>query len=96
MADEVGRLVIVLAAGGGLLLSIIAQLVILLVLVRGWIDKANAKHYLHEHVLDKASGETVIRRLIRCDTNCPVLHPHEGEGRLPAGRYADVRGRGQR
>ena len=95
MTDEVGRLVVVLAAGGGLLLSIVAQLVILLVLVRGWLDKAMAKHYLHEHVLNKGSGEKVIRRLIRCDTNCPVLHSYEGEGR-PPGRYADVRGRGQR
>ena len=90
--DEVGKFIIVLAAGGGLLVSIVAQLLILLVLVRGWIDKTMAKHFFHEHVMDQGSGETVKIRLIRCDSTCPSLHHHDSAGGS-AGRYEHVRGR---
>ena len=92
--DDTGRVIIIIAAGGGLLVSIVAQLVVLLVLVRSWIDKAMAKHFLHEHILDRGTGETLLRRQIRCDSNCPVVHPH-GDGGRPRtegpGRY-HVRG----
>jgi hypothetical protein len=80
MSEEIQALVAVLAAGGGLLLTLGSLVIIFLKLVRGWIDKAMAKHFYHEHVLDPGTGETVMRRLIRCDTNCPVLHPPRGGG----------------
>jgi hypothetical protein len=91
MSEETKAVVMVLAAGGGLLLMIVAQVLVFMKLVRGWVDKAMAKHYFYEHVLDHGSGETIKTRLIRCDNNCPVLHPKPGTG----GRYEHIsRGRG--
>jgi len=80
MSEEVRNVVIVIGTGGGLLILIVAQVLVMLKMVRGWIDKAMAKHYFYEHVLDQSSGETVKTRLIRCDNNCPVLHPKAGGG----------------
>jgi hypothetical protein len=93
MTEETKAVIIVLAAGGGLLVTITAQVIVLLKLVRGWIDKAMAKHYFYEHVMDQGKGETVKTRLIRCDDNCPVLHPGSGGG-SSTGRYEHVRRRG--
>lgn len=86
-----GNLIIIIAAGGGLLISIVAQLVAFLILVKGWIDKALATHYFHEHVLDRGTGETVLRRLDRCDSLCPVKHPSQATG--SSGRYEHIHGR---
>lgn len=91
MSDDLKALLMVLIAGGGFLVTVVSVVIAILKTTRGWIDKALAKHYLFEHVLDKGTGETTKTRLIRCDANCPVLHP-EGDPKSP-GRYLDVRGR---
>jgi len=95
MSEELKAAIIVLSAGGGLLITAISLVVMIMKLVRGWIDKALAKHQYFEHVLDQGSGETVKSRLIRCDLNCPVIHPGRSSSKhsVSPGRYEHVRGR---
>lgn len=89
---ESSTIIIILISGGGFLLTVVSLVITILKVTRGWIDKAMAKHFLHEHVLDRGTGETTKTRLIRCDHNCPVMHPGDG-GDHSAGRYMNVRGR---
>jgi hypothetical protein len=89
MSDDVKTLLIILITGGGFLVTVVSLVIAILKLTRGWVDKALAKHYLFEHVLDKGTGETTKTRLIRCDARCPVLHSDEDR----PGRYSDVRTR---
>lgn len=86
MTEEARNVVIVLMTGGGLLVTVVSLVIVFLKLVRGWIDKALAKHYYYEHVMDHGTGETVKTRLIRCDNSCPILHPGKPSTESP-GRY---------
>lgn len=96
MEPETLRLLLYVLIGGvGLVGTLVSSTIAVVKFVKKEVDEKMTKHFLHEHVLDKASGQTVRDRLVECRRVCPVTNPprRSGGDHDTRGQYSDVRGR---
>jgi len=89
-AEFVRLLFTVLIGGAGFILTVVTAALAAYKFIQKEIEKKTAKHFHHEHVLDKQSGMTVRDRLIECKRSCPALNPRTGGGSNERGQYSHI------
>jgi hypothetical protein len=89
-AEFVRLLFTVLIGGAGFILTVVMAALAAYKFIQKEIEKKTAKHFHHEHVLDKQSGMTVRDRLIECRRGCPALNPQPVGGSDERGKYSHV------
>lgn len=97
--DFLKLLFTVLLGGGTFLFTVVTATFAAYRFVQKEIEKKLTKHFLHEHLLDKQTGQTLRDRLVECKRLCPAQQPVDppagggGGGRDTRGLYSRIGGR---
>jgi len=83
----------ILIGGAGLILAVVVAALSANKTVTRLVDEKLARHYKHEHVLEK--DITIRDRLVECRRQCPVINPPKPDpsgrgGGHESGRYSHL------